>query len=94
MPLPDFAVYLKGFAKFGNNVDSMQGHIWLDAKIPFEAIFFSFDPQLSKNVSAKILPEGLKILKQKGYSDSDVDLIEIGLQQKLMRREVIHEVEN
>ncbi|MBI2583318.1 MAG: hypothetical protein HYW25_01500 [Candidatus Aenigmarchaeota archaeon] len=92
MPVPDFAVYVKGFAPYGNNVITMRGEMQLEEKIPFEATFFSFDPQLSKNVSAKILPEGIKILKKLGYSDNDAELLILGLQRKLLKGEVMQEV--
>ena len=93
MPLPDFAVYIKGFPEFGRNVDTMRGRLRLEEDIPFEAVFFSFDPQLPKNVSAKILPEGLKALKRLGYSSEDIELLTMGLQRKIIKGEVMQEID-
>jgi hypothetical protein len=91
----NFAVYIKGLKpRKSANVIRLDGHVFVGSeKIEFEAVLYSFDPQLDKNVYVALKEGASKILQELGLESPSAERLVQEIQQRLLNDDVIYEIE-
>jgi hypothetical protein len=91
----NFAVFVKG-QKYRKqaNVIRIDGHVVIGSeKIAFDAVLYSFDPQLDKNVAVQLNADSIERLDGLGFDKLAIENVVHGIQQRLLRDEVVYEIE-
>ena len=92
----NFLVYIKGWkSRKQSNLLRFDGHILLDnTPLEFEAVLYSFDPQLDKNVSVVFKNSAVLKLKELGISKESKERMLQSIQFRLLRDNgIIYELE-